>query len=61
MKYLLFLAIGMSLASCARDYKALKPDHVAIRTGIDFEIQEGCKTITKPSVSGCMEWNLGRP
>lgn len=58
MKYLLFLAIGMSLASCARDYKALKPDHVGIRTGVDFEIQEGCKTKTKPSVSGCLDWNL---
>lgn len=58
MKYLLFLAIGISLASCARDYTVLKPDHIGVRTGVDFEIQEGCKVKTKPSVSGCMDWNL---
>lgn len=48
----------LSVSCCTRDYTCLKPDHVGVRTGVDFEIQEGCNMKTKPSVHGCLDWNL---
>lgn len=58
MKYLLILFAGLSVTCCTRDFTCLQPDHMGLRTGVDFEIQEGCAVKTKPSVHGCLDWNL---
>lgn len=50
--------LAFTMSGCARDYSSLKPDHIGLRTGVDFEIQEGCKTKTKPGSHICVDWNL---
>lgn len=53
MKILMILSLGL-LSGCSPIYFC--PDKIALKTGIDFEIQEGMKTKNKPSVCATAEW-----
>lgn len=56
--YTIAIASACCFSACTRDITFLKPDHAGIRTGIDFEMQEGCKTKTKPGIHGTLDWDL---
>ena len=58
MKYLLIILIGITVTCCTRDYSCIKPNHIGLSTGVDFEIQKGCNLKTNHSVNGCLDWNL---
>lgn len=58
MKYLILVLVVLSVTCCTRDFTCLKPDHIGLKTGVDFEIQEGCKVKTKPGSHVYLDWNL---
>ena len=58
MKYLVLLVLGLSVTCCTSHCCGLKPDHIGIETGVEFEIQKGHNLTTTPSVTGILDWNL---
>lgn len=58
MKYLVILVLALSVTCCTPYCCGLKPDHVGIETGVEFEIEKDHHLKTTPSVTGCLDWNL---
>lgn len=51
-----FSLLAMGMTSCA--IERCCPDHIGLRSGVDFEVQEGTKPKVKPGVHACVDWNL---
>lgn len=56
MKYFILIFLAASSAGCQSHQ--MIPHHVGIRSGVEWEIQQGYVTKTKPSIHGCLDWNL---
>lgn len=54
----LFLLSGMCLTSCAYDARALSPNHIGITPSVEWEIQHGVATKTKPKIQSSLDWNF---
>ena len=58
MKLIYLMFAGLFMTACVRDYSVLKPDHIAVKTGVDFEMQKDSDLKTKPSIETTFNWSL---
>lgn len=58
MKYILMMISLVSLTACSSNFRDYTPNHVSVTPSVEWEIQHGSSTKTKPRIQSTMDWNF---
>jgi hypothetical protein len=48
----------VSLTACSSNFRDYTPNHVSLTPSVEWEIQHGSSTKTKPRIQSTMDWNF---